>query len=92
MARKAHPNKDIEEALQYAESKGWRAEKSKGKNAHAWGQLYCPTKDEPCTSNGQWCIRGIWSTPRSAGNHAGDLKRKVDGCLKQKIKQVKDDE
>ena len=28
MSRKKHPNKHIEEALQYAESKGWKIEKS----------------------------------------------------------------
>jgi hypothetical protein len=39
MARKKHPKKEIEEALQYAESHGWRLVLGGG---HAWGKLYFP--------------------------------------------------
>lgn len=36
MARVAHPKKDVEEALRYAESCGWRVEAGGG---HAWGRI-----------------------------------------------------
>ena len=39
MARPVHPDKDIEAAVIYAESMGWRCELS---NGHAWGRLFCP--------------------------------------------------
>lgn len=41
MVRPRHPNKEIELALKYAESKGWRNQPS-GNSAHAWGRLLCP--------------------------------------------------
>lgn len=89
MTRKTHPNKDIEDALQYVESKGWQAKESKGKSAHAWGQIYCPTRNDPCVNNGEWCNQCIWSTPRNPVNHANNLKRLVDRCLNQKAKEAK---
>jgi len=45
MARRKHPKKEIEDALQYSESHGWRIELGGG---HAWGKLYCPYNDEEC--------------------------------------------
>ena len=41
LVRPKHPNKDIERAIQYAESKNWRYA-STGNSAHAWGRLLCP--------------------------------------------------
>ena len=41
MKRSKHPNKEIERAVKYAESKGWRYQQS-GNSAHAWGRLLCP--------------------------------------------------
>ncbi len=38
--RPRHPNKEIELAIKYAESKGWRYHPS-GQSAHAWGRLRC---------------------------------------------------
>ncbi len=35
MPRKKHPNKEIEAAIQYAESHGWQY-KQAGGSAHAW--------------------------------------------------------
>lgn len=58
MARPAHPDKDIEDAVTYAEGKGWRYEKP-GKSAHPWGKLFCPSglrNDCPMLL--------VWSTPR----------------------------
>jgi hypothetical protein len=40
MPRKSHPKKEVEAALGYAESKGWRIEVGGG---HAWGKMYCHT-------------------------------------------------
>ena len=90
MARDKHPNKEIEEALQYVEGKNWRVEKSKGNSAHAWGRIYCPTKGNPCISS-ERCITSIWSTPRSPANHAKQLKRMVDRCLEMQEKQKEKD-
>ncbi len=85
MQRKKHSKKDIEAALQYAEEKGWRIENSKG---HPFGQMYCPYKDstEPCEGNGKWCRVGIWSTPSNTGNHARNIKKIVDRCLRKQEK------
>jgi len=79
MTRKKHPNKHIEETLQYAESKGWSIEKSAGQ-AHSWGKMYCPENSVSCRNN-LFCIKSIWSTPRNPQQHAKDIKRIIDGCV-----------
>ena len=71
--RSKHPNKDIEEAIKYAEDHGW-AYKDAGKSAHAWGRLLCPLH----TREGH--KMSIWSTPRNAFNHAQQIRRQVDKC------------
>lgn len=76
--RRIHPRKEIEAALHYAEDHGWRAVPAKGKG-HAWGRLYCPYNEADCRC-GEFCIVGIWSTPRCAEHHAATLKRVVDHC------------
>lgn len=76
MARKKHPRKEIELALVYAESHGWRLEVGGG---HARGKMYCPANDQECRC-GEFCIVSIWATPKSAGNHARQIKRVVDNC------------
>lgn len=76
--RRPHSKKEVEAALQYAEANGWTVEPKKG-NGHAWGRMYCPYNDADCRC-GEFCIASIWSTPRSAGNHAQHLKRVVDNC------------
>ena len=77
MARIAHPNKEVESALQYAEAKGWRVEIASG---HAWGRMYCPYNSRACRC-GEFCISSIWSTPRNPANHAKQLRRVVDNCI-----------
>lgn len=72
-ARQKHPNKDIEDAIAYAENLGWIC-KSSGNSSHAWGRLYCPY------NNVGGCIMSIWSTPRNGINHAKQIKRKVGHC------------
>ncbi|MDZ4168034.1 MAG: hypothetical protein U1E26_00065 [Coriobacteriia bacterium] len=78
MLRNRHPKKPIEEALRYAESKGWRVEQA-GRSSHAWGRLYCP-HDNPACRCGQHCVTSIASTPRVPEDHARQIRRKVDGC------------
>src|SRR5438105_2279473 len=39
MARPRHPKKEVEDAVRYAEARGWRCTAA---TAHAWGQLWCP--------------------------------------------------
>lgn len=75
MARSRHPKKEIEEALQYAESLGWRVETASGGRAHVWGRMKCT----PGGESGE-CKVSIYSTPKSAEDHAKRLKRLVDRC------------
>ncbi len=81
MARSAHPKKEVEEALRHAEANGWRVEQG---GSHAWGRIYCPYNDEECRC-GEFCIAGIWSTPKNAGNHARAIRRVVDNCSTHKV-------
>ena len=76
MKRSAHPKKDVEKALQYAESQGWRVVQG---GSHAWGKMYCPANAADCRC-GEFCIASIWSTPKSDQNHAAALRRVVDNC------------
>ncbi len=74
--RNRHPDKDIEAALCYAETKGWKIVKRTG---HAWGSLRCPRNDQDCRC-GLFCQMSIWSTPKNPMRHAQQLQQKVDGC------------
>ena len=74
MARSRHPDKEIEDAVAYAESLGWRIVPVSG---HAWGRLYCALADR------DGCMISVWSTPRSAGNHARDIIRAIGRCPHQ---------
>lgn len=93
MTRKTHPNKEIEEALKEIEKSGWVV-KDSGKSAHSWGKIRCPYRDTPCVSNHEWCTSGVWSTPKSPGNHAKSLKRLVNRCVKfqeERIEKERED-
>jgi hypothetical protein len=74
--RPKHPNKEIEQAIKYAESKGWRYIAS-GSSAHAWGRLFCPLASREGHS------MSVWSTPKSPENHARQIRRNVDACEHQ---------
>jgi len=78
MPRKCHPDPEIEAAVAYAEANGWRL-KTGNARSHAWGRMYCPNNDADCRC-GEFCITSIWSTPKSAANHARQLRRVVDNC------------
>lgn len=71
--RSKHPKKAIEEAIQYAEEKGWRYQ-STGRSAHAWGRLLCLLPER------EGCSMSIWSTPRDEDTHAKQIRRKVNSC------------
>lgn len=71
MARNRHPNKEIENAVRYAEQRGWTVRPSSG---HAWGRLYCAHHDR------DGCIVSVWSTPKNTENHANAIIRVVDRC------------
>lgn len=84
--RRRHPDKDIEEALRYAEMRGWTVEPG---GSHAWGRMYCPYDDENCRC-GEFCITSIWSTPANATHHARALKRVVDRCVRNRAEDDED--
>lgn len=76
MSRRRHPNKDIEEAVRYAETHGWLVKITTG---HAWGQIRCPENSKECRC-GNFCVTSINTTPRNPANHAKQIKRVVDNC------------
>lgn len=78
MTRDRHPDKDIEHALRYAESRGWSIEPG---GSHAWGRMYCPVNSNDCRC-GEFCITSIWSTPRNPTGYARKIRRIVDNCSK----------
>lgn len=84
MSRKKHSKREVEDALVYAENEGWRIV---DEGSHAWGRMYCPFNDAGCGC-GEYCITSIWSTPRNAGDHAKQIKRVVDRCLKARKRKA----
>ena len=82
MARSRHPAKEIEDAVAVAESLGWRVIPVSG---HAWGRLYCAQADR------EGCMISVWSTPRSAGNHARDIIRALGRCPHQEKEEGDED-
>lgn len=80
MPRPTHPNKEIESALRYAQSRGWKVIEGGG---HCWGKLYCPWNSANCRC-GEVCIVSIWSTPKKPGNFARQIKRVVNNCVIEK--------
>lgn len=73
MGRPRHPTRVIEEAVRYAENRGWRFIEA-GSSSHAWGRLYCRERSR------DGCMLSIWSTPRVPENHAAHLRREVKKC------------
>lgn len=73
MARNSHPSREIETAISDAETKGWRYIPAGG-SAHCWGKLYC----KEASRDG--CKMSIWSTPKSASDHAKQIKQRVAKC------------
>ncbi|NJD89218.1 MAG: hypothetical protein FIB05_14550 [Betaproteobacteria bacterium] len=88
MPRPRHPKKEVEEALRYAEARGWRIDVG---GSHAWGRMYCPANDPECRC-GEFCITSIWSTPKDPRNHARQLRRVVDNCAARVRDEQDEDE
>lgn len=76
MARRRHPNKEIESAIQYAEEHGWELRMTTG---HAWAQMRCPENSKECRC-GNFCLTSINTTPKNPTAHAKQIKRVVDNC------------
>jgi hypothetical protein len=77
--RAKHPNKEIEKALAYAETQGWRVVTLSG---HAWGKIQCPWNDADCRC-GTFCQVSVWSTPRVPEHMAHNIHRAVNGCARR---------
>ena len=73
MARPRHQKKEIEAAVAFAESRGWRFVKAAA-GAHVWGKLLCRAG----TRDG--CIFSVHSTPRVPKDHADKIRRAVASC------------
>ncbi len=71
MAKKRHPNKEIADAVAYAEARGWVIVRG---GAHAWGILRCPHGQRAGYSV------SVWSTPRDPYRHAHRIRQAVDRC------------
>ncbi|MDE0240921.1 MAG: hypothetical protein OXI95_14530 [bacterium] len=72
MARSRHPKKEVEGVLREAEGTGWTVTPTR--SGHRWGVMKCGA---PGPSE---CRTSIWSTPRSPGNHASQLRRFAARC------------
>jgi hypothetical protein len=70
---KHHHNKDINKAIEYAISKGWRYESAKSRG-HIDGTLYCPAG----TREGHRL--GVACTPRVPEDWANRIRKEVDDC------------
>ena len=82
MLRRRHPDRSVEDALRHAEDHGWRVELLSPR-ARGWAKLLCSHNDSDCRC-GEFCIAVVWGTPRSAENHARQLRRVVDACIWQR--------
>lgn len=77
--RKRHSKKEVEQALKYAESKDWVVDQTP--SGHKWGSAQC----------GSGCWMSVWSTPKNPGNHAKQIRRKVDKCPHVENDEVEDE-
>lgn len=68
MARNRHSKKEIEQALRAIEDGGWTVTPTA--TGHRWGKAEC----------GNGCSLSVWSTPKSPGNHAKQIRRAADRC------------
>lgn len=67
-----HPNKEINQAIQYAIEHGWHIVNS-GKSSHSHCRLRCNFGHHEHQMS-------ICSTPKNPQNHAKQIIRKVDEC------------
>ncbi|TIL29373.1 MAG: hypothetical protein E5Y85_28615 [Mesorhizobium sp.] len=83
--RPRHPSKEIEAAISHLESLGWTW-KAPGKSSHCWGRMMCEQHDRT------GCIVSVWSTPRSAQNHANQLRGHGKNCAHKAGKEAKNED
>ena len=69
---KKHPNKHINEAIEYAVKNGWDVVET-GNSGHAFCRLKCNKGHSEHQMS-------VWSTPRSPENHAKQIKAKIKQC------------
>lgn len=79
LSRSRHPNKEVEEAVSNAESKGWVFRKM----GH-WCRLFCVHADR------DGCQVGINGTPRQPETHAKQIARAIERC--PHVKEETDDD
>lgn len=79
VSRDRHPNKEIEEAIQYAIGKGWKVEQNRGHG----GRIKCPYDHR------DGCMISFASTPRCSKNEKRRLLRYIDRCSHVGIKNEK---
>nr|WP_255425950.1 hypothetical protein [Providencia sp. JUb39] len=75
---KKHPNKEVREALRYAEEKGWIVEDATG---HPFCIVKCGNAD-----HGRTHAMSVNSTPKNPEVHAKQIRRMVDRCTPRKPK------
>lgn len=76
MSRARHPKKEVEAALRQLESSGeWRVEVVHS-SGHRWGVAKCVFGHSTCQV-------GIWSTPKSPGNHAKQILSAAKRCPRE---------
>jgi hypothetical protein len=83
MSRQRHKHKEIEAAIQYAESLGWTVDVG---GSHAWGFLQCPIHRRGS------CNLAVWSTPKNPGSFARKLLRDIKACDCAETREGDDDE
>jgi len=71
--RPRHPKKEVEDAVRFAESRGWVVTMRGG--GHAWGVLRCGSG-----SGAGHCQVWVFSTPSDPGTHAKKIVRQVLDC------------
>lgn len=68
-----HPNKHIQEAIDYAVSKGWVIVVA-GRAAHCYAKIRCGIAGH------REHMMSIWSTPGNPEHHAKQIRRMIDRC------------
>ncbi|ASB76831.1 TPA: hypothetical protein ACG0AS_002929 [Enterobacter hormaechei subsp. hoffmannii] len=72
---KTHPNKHIQAAIEYAVTQGW-VWVPPGDSAHCFCKLRCGNPEGEHRDHQM----SVWSTPKSAENHAKQIIRMVKRC------------
>lgn len=74
-----HPDKDIQEVIDYAKEKGWTDEKGRGHG----GRIKCPY------NHPDGCQMSYPSSPKNSGNQKKRIIRFIDSCPHKGIRHEK---